>query len=208
MNFKSLENIESSFQRIRLFMLVFCVMCTLLTGFSVWKAYDFAQRQREKIYVLDQGKSLMLALEQSLEQNRPVEARDHVRRFHELMFVLSPDRAAIESNVDKALMLSDKGAYRYYNDLSEKGYYDRLIATNTSQVLEIDSIQCDFNHHPYAVRTYARQQIIRESNVTERTLITTCQLRNTLRSDNNPHGFILEKFTVIENKDIRKYDRR
>jgi len=29
--------------------------------FSVWKAYTFAEAQREKIYVLDEGKSLMLA---------------------------------------------------------------------------------------------------------------------------------------------------
>ncbi len=37
--------------------------------------------QREKIYVLDNGKSLMLALSQDLSQNRPAEAREHVRRF-------------------------------------------------------------------------------------------------------------------------------
>ena len=79
MNFKSLENIESSFQRIRMFMLVFCVMCTLLTGFAIWKAFDYAEAQREKIYVLDQGKSLMLALSQDMAQNRPVEAREHVK---------------------------------------------------------------------------------------------------------------------------------
>ncbi len=207
MNFKSLENIESSFQRIRMFMLVFCVMCTLLTGFAIWKAFDYAEEQRSNIYVLDQGKSLMLALSQDMAQNRPVEAREHVRRFHELMFTLSPDKSAIVSNVDRALQLSDKSAYRYYSDMMEKGYYNRLIAANASQILEIDSIKCDFNHYPYAVQTFARQLIIRESNVTERTLITTCQLRNSVRSDNSPHGFIIEKFTVIENKNIREYDR-
>ncbi|HBX18173.1 MAG TPA: conjugative transposon protein TraK, partial [Barnesiella sp.] len=26
-------------------------------------------------------------------------------------------------------------------------------------------------------------------------------------SDNNPHGFILEAFRVVENRDIRVYDR-
>ena len=59
----------------------------------------FAEAQREKIYVLDEGKSLMLALSQDLEQNRPVEAREHVRRFHELFFTLSPDKNAIEGNI-------------------------------------------------------------------------------------------------------------
>ncbi len=207
MNFKSLQNIESSFRRIRLFMLVFCVMCTLLTIFSVWKAFDFAEEQRKKVYVLDQGKSLMLALAQDMSQNRPVEAREHVRRFHELMFTLAPDKAAIESNADRAFQLADKSAYQYYNDLKEKGYYSRLLSSNTSQIIEIDSVQCNFDKHPYSVKTFARQLIVRESNVTERSLISTCRLRNSVRSDNSPHGFIIEKFTVTENKDIRDYDR-
>ena len=92
--------------------------------------FNFAERQREKIYVLDNGKSLMLALSQDMEQNRPAEAREHVRRFHELFFTLSPDKSAIEHNINRALILSDKSAYNYYTDFSEKGYYNRIIAGN------------------------------------------------------------------------------
>ena len=93
MEFKSLKNIETSFRQLRLFGIVYLCACTLLVGFSVWKAYGFAEAQRQKIYVLDEGKSLMLALSQDLEQNRPVEAREHVRRFHELFFTLHRTRA-------------------------------------------------------------------------------------------------------------------
>lgn len=35
MEFKSLKNIETSFRQIRLFGIVFVVMCTLITGFNV-----------------------------------------------------------------------------------------------------------------------------------------------------------------------------
>ena len=42
--------------------------------------------------------------------------------------------------------------------------------------------------------------IIRESNVTERTLVTACRLLNASRSDDNPNGFTIEGFTVLENK--------
>lgn len=54
-------------------------------------------------------------------QNRPVEAREHVRRFHELFFTLSPDKAAIESNLNRALLMADRSALSYYKALSEKG---------------------------------------------------------------------------------------
>ena len=129
MEFKSLKNIETSFRQIRLFALVFVCLCAVVTGFSLWKSYSFAERQREKIYVLDNGKSLMLALSQDVQQNRPVEAREHVRRFHELFFTLSPDKSAIEGNIKRSLLLADKSAFTYYKDLSEKGYYNRITVT-------------------------------------------------------------------------------
>ena len=207
MEFKSLTNIESSFRRIRLKLAAFVCCCTLITGYSLWSSYSFAEKQREKIYVLDGGKSLMLALSQDLSQNRPAEAREHVRRFHELFFSLSPQKDAIEHNIHRALLLADKSAYHYYVDLAEKGYYNRLISGNINQVVQVDSVACDFNSYPYKARTYARQMIIRESNVTERSLVTECRLQNAVRSDDNPNGFIIEHFTITENRDLRSANR-
>lgn len=207
MEFKSLKNIESSFKQLRIFGIIFLCLCAVIAGYSIWSAYDFAEAQRKKIYVLDNGKSLMLALSQDLSQNRPVEAREHVRRFHELFFTLSPDKSAIESNINRALLLSDKSAFNYYKDLSEKGYYNRIISGNINQTVLIDSVNCNLDVYPYQVATYARQMIIRESNITERSLITTCKLLNSVRSDNNPHGFTIEAFEIRENKDLRVLDR-
>lgn len=207
MEFKSLRNIESSFRQIRLFTVVLLAICACVTLYALGKSYAFAERQRQKIYVLDQGKSLMLALSQDAAQNRPVEACEHVRRFHELFFSMAPDQAAIESNINRALFLSDKSAYGYYKDWNEKGYYNRIIAADITQTVAVDSVCCDFERYPYHVVTYARQMIIRESNITERSLITECDLQNTVRSDNNPQGFMIERFRILENKDLRTIER-
>ena len=67
-------------------------------------------------------------------------------------------------------------------------------------------MKCDFNTYPYDVMTYARLFIIREKSVTERSLVTHGRLRNSTRSDNNPHGFFLEGVLVLENRDIRMFD--
>ncbi len=155
MEFKSLKNIETSFRQIRLFGIIVISLCALVAVASVMMSLRFAEKQREKIYVLDNGKSLMLALSQDMEQNRPAEAREHVRRFHELFFTLSPDKSAIEHNINRAMSLADKSAYNYYSDYVEKGYYNRIIAGNISQVLQVDSIVCNFNDYPYNIRTYA-----------------------------------------------------
>lgn len=207
MEFKSLKNIETSFRQIRMMGIVFVSLCALVTGYALWSSYRFAERQREKIYVLDNGKSLILALSQDLSQNRPVEAKEHIRRFHELFFTLSPDKAAIESNIRRALFLCDESAFRYYKDWEEKGYYNRIISANINQSIRVDSVVCDFNSYPYVVTIYARQSLVRSSNITERSLVTRCRLLNSIRSDNNPHGFTMEQFNIVENRDLRTVER-
>ena len=104
-------------------------------------------------------------------------------------------------------LLADKSVYNYYSDFAEKGYYNRIIAGNINQVLKVDSVVCDFNGYPYRAVPYATQKIIRQSNVTERSLVPTCRLLNSSRSDDNLNGFTIEGFTIIENKDLQTIKR-
>ena len=76
----------------------------------------------------------MLALSQDVQQNRPVEAREHIRRFHELFFSLSPDKSAIESNVQRALYLSDESAIGYYRNLQ--------VVTSDLSVTLLERMMC------------------------------------------------------------------
>ncbi len=114
----------------------------------MWSSYRFAgaatgkdlragQRQ-----VADAGSLARLVAEPSGR------SREHVRRFHELFFTLSPEKSAIEHNVKRALLLADKSVYNYYSDFAEKGYYNRIIAGNINQVLKVDSVVCDFTAIP------------------------------------------------------------
>lgn len=207
MEFQSLKNIETAFRQIRLYILLFALLSAGVSGYALYSSYRFAEKQREKIYVLDEGKSLMLALSQDASRNRPVEAREHVRRFHELFFGIAPDKDAIEENMSRAFALCDKSAFDYYKDLAEQGYYNRAISGNVNQRIVIDSIRCNFESYPYEVTTYARLFILRQSNVTERSLVTSCTLQNSVRSDDNPQGFLMEHFLVRENQDLRSYKR-
>ena len=100
----------------------------------------------------------MLALSQDMQQNRPVEAREHIRRFHELFFTLSPDKSAIESNIQRALYLSDESAIGYYRNLQEKGYFNRMIAGNISKTLEQRYREVACHHLPSEECNPERQQ--------------------------------------------------
>ena len=109
------------------------------------------------------------------------------------------------------ILITDANDNKVYinatNGFQVRDKNNRIIAGNINQVLQVDSVVCNFDRYPYEARTYARQMIIRESNVTERTLVTACRLLNASRSDDNPNGFTIEGFTVLENKDIRTIER-
>ena len=207
MIFKSLETIESSFRKMRLMMFGFLIFCTAICIVSIVWAFSFAEKQRQKVYVLDSGKSLMLALAQDVNANRPVEAKDHIKRFHELFFTLSPDQKAIDYNIGQALYLADESANTEYKNLIENGYFNKLIAGNVSQKIKVDSIHLVMDKFPNYAKTYATETIIRSSSITTRNLITECFLRDVQRSDNNPHGFLIERWRVLENKDTNTIQR-
>ena len=193
------KDIEKSFRsqgRLALVAVAGALVVTLVV--CVW-ALTFAERQRQKIYVLDEGKSLLLALQTDAILSKDVEIRDHVTRFHELMFTLSPRKQTIQENLDRAFNLADRSAWEYSQDLAEKGYYSRLVSANISQQMIVDSVRFVGSGYPYQVRTYARQYVVRESTVSQYSFVSTCQLINAGRSDVNPHGLIIEKFKVVEN---------
>ena len=193
------KDIEKSFKsqsRLTLVAVAGSLLFAMVIGLY---CFSFAEKQRQKIYVLDQGKSLLLALQTDAIMSKDVEIRDHVTRFHELMFTLSPQKQTIQENLDRAFNLADRSAYEYSQDLAEKGYYSRLVSANISQQMIVDSVKFVSTSYPYQVRTYARQYVVRESTVSQYSFVSTCQLINSGRSDVNPHRLIIEKFKVVEN---------
>lgn len=133
---------------------------------------------------------------------RDIEADDHVLRFHELMLNVTPNAESIKRNLDRALILSDKSAYDYYMDLSEKGFYQRMISANITQEFVADSVKVDMESYPYKVKTYGKLYLMRESNINLYEFESEGQLVEVERSPSNPHGLMLEKFHVTRNENI------
>lgn len=204
---KSFSTIEKSFSRLGIITVGSIIMSAVVAITCIISYMSFCNKQREKIYVLDQGKSLLLALQSDKVLNRPVEISDHITRFHELFFSLAPNVESIEHNINAALNLSDRRAYEYYNDLQSEGYYSRLISASMSQSVIVDSVKVNYNQYPYPATTYATMYIVRSTSVTTRKLITSCCIRDIARSNVNPHGLLIEKFEVLDNSTIRETKR-
>ena len=149
----------------------------------------------------------MKAFAFSRKDNLPVEAKSHVKLFHEYFFTLDPDDKVIDANLSKALYMADGSAKAQYDNLRETGYYSNIIAGNISQQIIIDSVRVDFNVTPYAFHCKATIKIIRPNSIVTRNLSTQGFLRTVSRSDNNPHGFLIEKWETVDNKDIKTESR-
>ena len=196
------KNIESAFQAIRVFTIVVLCACFSLCGFVIYVAEQAMSNMQNKVYVLAQGKALE-AIVTDRKENLVAEARDHIRVFHQDFFTLDPDEKVINANIIRALYLADGSARRVYESLKENGYYSGIISGNISEQLIIDSIVLDTKSYPVYFRCYGTEKIIRPTSAVTRNLVTEGWLRNTSRSDNNPHGFLIEKWTILDNSDLK-----
>ncbi|MGJ1327399.1 MULTISPECIES: conjugative transposon protein TraK [Sphingobacterium] len=204
--FNKIKNIDTAFRHVRGFTMLVIAGCIVISCFSVYKSFRLVSDMQGKIYILANGKALE-AYSSDRKDNIPVEARDHVKTFHTLFFTLDPDDKAIDANIKKALYLADGTAKRVYDDLKENGFYSGLISGNVNQTIRIDSVLVDTNEYPYRFRCHATQDIIRPTSITTRSLMTEGSLRNVSRSDNNPHGFLIERWNTIDNRDLKTAGR-
>lgn len=204
--FQKTKNIDTAFRHIRSFSLLFLIACSVVCIFISFKSYQLASKAQQKVFILANGKALE-AYAADRKDNIPVEAKDHVKMFHHFFFTLDPDDKVIQANINKALYLADASAKQQYDNLKENGYYSNLISGNISQEIEMDSIFISTDVYPFYFRYKGREKIIRPTTIVTRSITTEGYLRNVSRSDNNSHGFLIEKWRTLENSDLTTQNR-
>ena len=204
--FEQLKNIDRAFKQIKLLTIIVIVASLATCCYVVGRSYQMVSRAEQRIYLLVNGKT-MEAFSAGRKDNIPVEARDHIKMFHQYFFTLDPDEKVIYDHISRGLNLADQSAKSKYDDLKENRYYAGVISGNISQKVQMDSIYLNMDSYPYYFKYYGREQIVRPTIVVTRSLITEGFLRSVARSDNNPHGFLIERWRVLENKDLKTVQR-
>lgn len=198
--FTQFKNIDTAFSHIKRFSFFLTMACLMISVFAIYKGFTMVDRAQQRVYILANGKVLEAAVGER-KDNISVEIRDHVKMFHHYFFTLDPDEKVIQANITAALNLADESAKRAYDNLKEKGYFNNLISANISQEISVDSTLVDLDEYPYAFKCYATQRLIRATSTVRRKLVTTGTLRNVSRSDNNPHGFLIQRWQTLDNHD-------
>ncbi|OOQ56630.1 conjugative transposon protein TraK [Mucilaginibacter pedocola] len=198
--FTHLKNIETAFQQNKKIVALVILSSAAVMIAAIWFAYHAYQQANARVYVMANGK-VIEALAADRRENIPVEARDHIRMFHQYFFTLDPDEKVIDEHIGKALYLADESARNQYNGLKEKNFYNNVISGNISQQIQVDSIRLDMDQYPYHFTCYVLEKLIRSTSTIHKVLVTEGYLRNVGRSDNNPHGFLIEKWETVANRD-------
>jgi conjugative transposon TraK protein len=184
-----------------------CVIGSLTFGvFLFFKAGAMVDRMQSRIYILSAGKAFA-AFAADRQPNLPVEAKATVKDFHNDFFTLDPDEKVIDANLTSALYLADGSAKKVYDNLKESNYFSDVISANISQRVAIDSISLDLRMVPFYFRLYATLTIKRTTSVATRSLVTEGYLREVERSDNNTHGLLIERWSILENHDLKVENR-
>lgn len=200
--FTQFKNIDTAFKHIKRFSYLFILGNVLIVCFGLFLFARVTNEQAQRVYILYNGKVLQ-AFASERRANLPVELRDHIKTFHQYFFTLSPDDKAISATMGKALYLADESAKRAYDNLREQGFYNNLISANISQQIEVDSIKLDVDSDPYAFSCFATQKLVRSSGSAFRKLVTRGRVRVLQQqSDDNPHGFLIQRWEILENKDV------
>lgn len=200
--FKPTQNIDTAFRSMRMVMVMVIACCFLISAYALYQNAQLAASMQDRVYVLANGKAAEV-FAGTRKENLGVEARDHVSMFHTWFFTLDPDEKAIAASMKRALYMADASAKKQYDDLVETGYIGGIISGNVSQQINVDSVQVNTINEPYLFRCYATLKIIRSTSVVTRSLVTQGTLRNVARTDHNPHGFLIEHWEVLDNKDLK-----
>jgi len=199
---KYFDNIESGFRKMKFLTLSVIGASALISIAAIVMAMNLSEKSRKEIFLVSSDGTAIQATSATDAAAKDLEVEDHLVRFHELMFNLSPSEESIKRNIDRALVMSDRSAYDYWRDMSERGFYQRVVSANISQQIVVDSVKADLGSYPYEAVTFGKLYLIRESNITAYQFESTCRLVNVERSRTNPHGLMIEKFMVRRNDNI------
>lgn len=205
---KSLNSIESSLRRTQGLAKIVIVLAVIAIIAVVWLSYNVVNQSRNKVYVLNnKGLAMEFALRNDPKEYRYAEVKHNMKMMHEAFYTLTPDIEQMKYNQGIALALGDGSLVKLRDVYLENGYFQDIRKQKIFSSVRIDSIHVNALKYPYEAVFYGKNILTRPSSELVKSLITRCKMRDVARSVSNPHGLLIEKFEVLQNKVIDEYKR-
>ena len=172
---------------------------TGVCAFTIYYAAKLITDERQQIYLID-GQIPFLAERSKQEANFVMEAKAHIQLFHQYFFNLPPDDDYIKWTIGKALYMADATAMKQKQAMEENGFYSDIVSSSAVCTIICDSIH--LNEETRKFTYYGTQLIKRRSCDLKRSIVTTGEIENVPRTQNNPHGLLITHWRTLQNKDL------
>jgi len=198
----ALMNIETAFQKIRLIAILALGLSFLLSITVVIVAMSMVSKGKGKIYITNGFGNTLTAYQIAANENRAAEAKAQVRKFHALLYDISPDPSEIEKNLNEVLLIGD-ASVKAFLDKRGDTYYKKLISNNAEIKYSLDSMKVNIQVYPYKAVQYGKEVVQTSVGFLVKNLVTTLDLKEVARTDMNPHGLLIGNFEVLKNNRIQ-----
>lgn len=190
MNHNSKQNLDNIFRYKSnvTYLTVFLSFVFAITVFYV-KNKEVEEKSQQVFILKESDGSIFLAETANIRENRGVELKSHIRNLHNLLFFLTPNQNLIEEQIKRAYYLGDNSIVEFHRRRIENDFYHDLVATGSSTEFQIDSIGIDIATYPYQVLCVGMERIIRSDLIIYNKVESYLTVTNTIRTNENPHGF-------------------
>lgn len=190
---KTYRNITDILRLNRFIVLTVVSLALISSGLSLGMLYRFHERMLNSAFAVHTDGSVLPLKLVDQRENREVEARAHIDRFHRLFYGL--EAANHRAQLEKALWLGDATVDNVYRQKRVEGVYNRLVQYSLRQeVLQVEiALQGEQRPHTFRARTIL---VVHRGSVRDRyELITSGDLTEVDRNfPHNPHGLSIGNF--------------
>ena len=204
---QNLMNIDTAFKQTRLIAILTLISSFLFCGMVMVVAMNMVTKGKGKIYITNGYGNTLTAYQIAANENRKAEVKAQVRNFHALLYDITPNPDEIKKKVDQILLMGD-GSVKAFMDKRGDSYYKKLISTNVEIKYQLDSIKTNIDVYPYKAVQYGKEIVQTQVGFLVKNLITSLDLREVARTDDNPHGLLIGGFEVHKNNRIQSVEMK
>lgn len=167
---------------------------------------DVSPSSLQNVYIMDHDGAAFSFSSMKDSEAIELEIRDHMTRFHELMFNMVPDARSIDEKTSRALSYGDGSVLNFYRRIKERGYYDDIIQSSSSTEFFLDSVLIE-KGIPSKVKTFGKVLSIRSSSSAVFDIQSSCIVSSVPRTSSNAHGLWIQKFSLEKFEQVDKRRR-
>lgn len=206
MQIDTLKSYKSAFKMLSSALIGIIIACLLVVGLFGYLLFDKAQAGYESVWIVDpkSGQAYRAdRVESKQNPGRKFEYENHVKMLYKSWFEF--DQFTFKEKVDKGLNYLGNCGKTMYNDYKSQDLHRKMAEKNLNFTVEVDSIVLDMFSVPVRGKAYAVQVVESPAGSVRRYMNSTFYLIDLAgRSSENPHGCLIEDFTVLNSEVIKK----